>query len=54
MRAREADYQGAGFAGSLGFGSRPALVVVDLMVAYFDPDSPMYARSSRFSTRVFA
>ena len=44
MRAREADYQGAGFAGSLGFGSRPALVVVDLMVAYFDPDSPMYAR----------
>jgi len=44
MRAREADYQGAGFAGAIGFGARPALIVVDLMVAYFDPDSPMYAR----------
>jgi nicotinamidase-related amidase len=41
---RKADYQGAGFAGRLGMGSRPALVVVDLMVAYFDHDSPMYAR----------
>ena len=43
MSNREADYQGAGFAGRLGFGSSPALVVVDLMVAYFDHDSPMYA-----------
>jgi maleamate amidohydrolase len=42
--AREADYRGAGFAGAVGFGSRPALVVVDLMLAYFDRDSPMYAR----------
>ena len=43
-RERQADYQGAGFAGAIGFGSRPALVVVDLMVAYFASDSPMYAR----------
>ncbi len=41
---REGSYQGAGFAGRLGFGSRPALIVVDLMMAYFDPGSPMYAR----------
>ena len=41
---REGNYQGAGFAGRLGFGSRPALIVVDLMMAYFDPGSPMYAR----------
>lgn len=43
MTGREADYAGAGFAGTLGFGSRPALIVVDLMMAYFDPASPMYA-----------
>lgn len=47
LQTREAAYQGAGFAGSIGFGSRPALVVVDLMVAYFDPNSPMYARVER-------
>jgi maleamate amidohydrolase len=42
--ARKVDYQGAGFAGRLGMGSMPALIVVDLMMAYFDQDSPMYAR----------
>lgn len=42
--ARESDYKDAGFAGAIGFGTRPALVVVDLMMAYFDPKSPMYAR----------
>jgi maleamate amidohydrolase len=41
--ARETDYRGAGFGGRVGIGSRAALVVVDLMVAYFDRDSPMYA-----------
>ena len=45
--ARETDYRDAGFAGSLGMGSRPALVVVDLMVSYFDRDSPMYAGVER-------
>ncbi|WP_372013972.1 N-carbamoylsarcosine amidohydrolase [Tistrella mobilis] len=37
------DYQGAGFMGALGFGRRPALVIVDVVQAYFDPGSPLYA-----------
>ncbi len=37
------DYRGAGFGGSLGLGRRPALVVVDLVRAYTDPESPLYA-----------
>lgn len=40
---READYQSAGFSGKLGFGERPAIVVIDLMMSYFDRSSPMYA-----------
>lgn len=37
------DYQGAGFLGRLGFGRSPALVVVDVVEAYFDPSSPLFA-----------
>ena len=40
---READYRSAGFRGDIGFGTRGAVVVVDLVMAYFDPGSPMYA-----------
>jgi len=40
---REDDHRAAGFRGQVGFGSKPALVVVDLMMAYFDTASPMYA-----------
>jgi len=40
---QENDYRAAGFAGELGFGSRPALIVVDPMMAYFERSSPMYA-----------
>jgi maleamate amidohydrolase len=36
-------YRAAGFGGELGLGRQPALVVVDLMMAYFDKSSPMYA-----------
>jgi len=39
----DADYRAAGFSGRLGWGSRPALVVVDVCMAYLDPDSPLYA-----------
>lgn len=42
--SRDADYQSAGFSGRLGFGSRAALLVIDMMMAYFDRASPMYAR----------
>lgn len=39
----ERDYERAGFSGRLGFGRRPALVLVDLVQAYFDPSSPLFA-----------
>ena len=37
------DYKQAGFNHKLGMGSAPAVVVVDMCRAYFDPDSPLYA-----------
>ncbi|WP_419841130.1 isochorismatase family protein [Candidatus Poriferisodalis sp.] len=37
------DYRRAGFANRLGFGQRPALVVIDFCRAYLDADSPLYA-----------
>lgn len=37
------DYAGAGFGGTLIFGKRPALLIVDVVMAYLDPDSPLYA-----------
>jgi maleamate amidohydrolase len=39
----DADYEAAGFRGRLGWGDRPALVVVDVCRAYLDADSPLYA-----------
>ncbi|RMF07676.1 MAG: isochorismatase family protein [Alphaproteobacteria bacterium] len=37
------DYGKAGFGNRLGFGRRPALVIVDVVMAYLDPASPLYA-----------
>ncbi len=37
------DYREAGFNRRLGMGEHPALLVVDMCRAYFDPDSPLYA-----------
>lgn len=42
-QSQEEDYLSAGFAGSLGFGRKPALIVVDMVMAYFDRSSPLYA-----------
>lgn len=39
----EADYARAGFGARLGFGTAPALLVVDVCRAYLDPSSPLYA-----------
>lgn len=39
----ERDYQGAGFGGSLPFGGRQALILVDPARAYSDPECPLYA-----------
>jgi nicotinamidase-related amidase len=38
-----ADYAHAGFGNRLGFGVRPALIVVDFVQAYLDPGCPLYA-----------
>lgn len=35
-----ADYARAGFGSSLGWGSRPALLMIDMLEAYFRPGSP--------------
>lgn len=37
-----ANYTGA-FDGHLPFGKRPVLLIVDFVMAYLDPDSPLYA-----------
>src|SRR5262245_57328167 len=42
-QSQNEDYLRAGFAGSLGFGRKPAVIVVDMVMAYFDRSSPMYA-----------
>jgi maleamate amidohydrolase len=39
----DADYQAAGFGGRLAFGRKPALLVIDVVQAYLDPASPLYA-----------
>jgi maleamate amidohydrolase len=39
----DADYAAAGFGGKLVFGARPALLIVDVVMAYLDPASPLYA-----------
>ena len=42
MEDIKANYAGA-FDGHLAFGKRPALLIVDLVMAYLDPSSPLYA-----------
>jgi maleamate amidohydrolase len=37
------DYLSAGFGNRLGWGERPAVVVVDMCRAYVDPASPLFA-----------
>ncbi|MDT7836951.1 isochorismatase family protein [Aquabacterium sp. OR-4] len=40
----DADYQRAGFGATLPFGRRPALIVVDVVQAYVQPGSGLYAQ----------
>ncbi|GIU66856.1 isochorismatase family protein [Candidatus Phycosocius spiralis] len=40
------DYNQAGFGGRLAWGERPALVLVDPVLAYINPESPLYAGQS--------
>lgn len=39
----DGDYAAAGFGGKLAFGARAALLIVDVVMAYLDPASPLYA-----------
>ncbi len=41
--ALDADYEAAGFGGRLAFGRQPALLVIDVVEAYLDTASPLYA-----------
>jgi len=43
MSDLQADYLQAGFGTRLGWGSRPALLVVDMCRAYVDDQAPLYA-----------
>ena len=43
MSDLQADYLRAGFGTRLGWGSRPALLVVDMCRAYVDEQAPLYA-----------
>jgi maleamate amidohydrolase len=38
------DYRRAGFDATLPFGRRPALLLVDIVAAYIEPASPLYAQ----------
>lgn len=52
MSDLQRSYAEAGFAARLGAGARPAVLVVDLVRAYLDPDSPFFAdgEAARAST----
>lgn len=39
----ESDYEQAGFGGRLAFGQRPAVLIIDVVRAYLDKASPLYA-----------
>ncbi len=39
----DADYAAAGYNNRLGYGQRPALLLIDFVQAYFDTASPFYA-----------
>lgn len=39
------DYSKAGFGGEIGFGTRPAVILIDAAKAYIEPDAPLYVGS---------
>jgi maleamate amidohydrolase len=45
-RGLSGDYESAGFGGSLAFGKRPALILVDPVLAYVDPACQLFAGES--------
>jgi len=47
MTDLDRDYAAAGFAHRLGWGARPAVLLVDPVLAYTDPGSPLFLRTGR-------
>jgi maleamate amidohydrolase len=41
-RDLDADYAAGGFGGALTFGKRPALLLIDVVMAYLTPGAPLY------------
>ena len=48
----EADYLKAGLRGKLAFGSKPALVIVDMVQAYLDPNSSLFLETGQTFLKV--
>ncbi|KAF2171415.1 hypothetical protein M409DRAFT_18531 [Zasmidium cellare ATCC 36951] len=44
--AESQSYRASGFANRLGWGSRPALIIIDVCAAYFTPGSPLNLSSN--------
>lgn len=40
----DSNYAAAGYNRRMGFGSRPALLLIDFVQSYYEPGSPFYAR----------
>jgi maleamate amidohydrolase len=54
MSGLDDDYARAGFARRLGWGLRPAVLLVDPALAYTDADSPLYLRTGKKAAEVMA
>ncbi|BBH71520.1 N-carbamoylsarcosine amidase [Actinoplanes sp. OR16] len=50
----DADYETAGFARRLGWGNRPAVLLIDAALAYTDPDSPLFLRTGQAAAEAMA
>ncbi|MBO3743623.1 isochorismatase family protein [Actinoplanes flavus] len=48
------DYRRAGFARRLGWGARPAVLLVDPALAYTDPDSPLFLTTGQAAAEAMA
>ena len=46
MNDLQTDYQQAGFGLKLGFGAKPALILIDFVGAYFIDSSPLHSRDA--------
>src|SRR4030095_5002286 len=53
-RAEQQVYEDGGWGGRVGFGHRPALLVVDMYTAFVDPAYPFASPGARDTARVIA